>query len=105
MDGRGEHSSWVDNDLGVTVKRGFLVQVSQDVHPGHILPAGALLGQSLGGGRRQLDGVGEHVILKQVTQVSPIFIFQQRQKRRPTGKKRKNILLLQFLNTTQIQAA
>lgn len=92
MDGRGEHSSGVDDDLEVAEMSlcddGFMVQVSQDVHPGHILPAGAaaaLRGQSVGGGWRPRDGVGEHVILKHVTLVNAIFLFQQRQHLRPTG--------------------
>lgn len=88
MDGRRDHSSRVDNDLEVAVMSltndGFLVQMSQDVHPGHILTA-ALQGQSLGAGRRPSHSVGEHIILKHETMVNTILSFQQRQQLRPTG--------------------
>lgn len=71
MDVWGEHSSRVDDEFAVAVTSlwydGFLVQVSQDVNPGNGLRAGApdaLQEQRVGVGRRQDDGVGEHVILK-----------------------------------------
>lgn len=83
MDVWGDHASRVDDELAVVVMSrwvdGFLVQMSQDVNPGHILRAGApeaVQGQSPGAGRRQNDRVGEHVILKRVTLVSTVFFFQ-----------------------------
>lgn len=83
MDVWGDHTSRVDDELAVVVTSrwidGFLVQMSQDVNPRHILRAGApeaVQGQSLGAGRRQNDRVGEHVILKRVTLVSTVFFFQ-----------------------------
>lgn len=91
VDGCGKHSSGVDNCLHVvelSFDLGFLVQVCQDVHPRHILPAGAaaLQQQGLGGGRRR-DGVREYVILKHVALVSSIFMFQQRHQLQPTGNR------------------
>lgn len=94
VDGRCEHGAGVDDDLEVAelslLHNGLLVQVSQDVDPGHGLPAAAAAapaGQSVGGGGRQRHGVGEHVIFKHVAPVSSIFLLQQRQQLQPAGNR------------------
>lgn len=94
----GDHSSRVEEEFAVAVTSlwddGFLVQVSQDVNPGNGRRAGApdaLQGQRVGVGRRQGDGVGEHVILKRVTLVSAMFSLQQRNQLGPTGNKKKRV--------------
>lgn len=96
MDGGDENHSGVHDHLEVHVASvipdGFVVKVSQDVHPGHVLPAGAAAafrGRRLGGGRRQHDGVGEDVILKHVAPVGAVLGLQQRQKFQPAGNRKE----------------
>ena len=94
MHGGSEDSSGVSDDLEVEMFilscDASLVEVSQDVHPRHTLPAGAFYLLLLGGWKRQHDIVGEHVILKHVALVNAIFLLQLWQQVRPAGDRKKN---------------
>lgn len=83
MDTCAVHSSGVDHDLKILVTRrrydGFLVEMSQDVHPRYFLPAVLSRRRLFTVWRRQHEVVGEDVVLKLVALISSKFLLQQGQ--------------------------